>query len=176
MAIETLVFKLNRRLRPAQHRFRRPGRFWGMILAVSPNQKTTREADAIGLPWISGLFGGESMRRATLVVLPLLLATALPAAGQVATVNGNSISITISRLGVSVDLTLTFEDVTALSLANLGLSAQLVNPLDPALRARLPQGTTVALPLLLRLEPPVSGGLSFRGVTTIDIHTQNLVY
>jgi hypothetical protein len=116
------------------------------------------------------------MRR-ILALLALVVATTLPAAGQgIATITGNSISITISRLGVSVDLTLSFEDVTALNLANLGLSAQLINPLDPSLRARLPQGATIALPLLLRIEPPVSGGLSFRGVTAIDIHTENLVY
>lgn len=113
-----------------------------------------------------------------LALLSLGLLSALPAAGQIiaTAVNGNSITITISRPGgLSVDLILGFEDVTGLSLESLGLSAQVVNPLDPALRARLP-GASIALPLLLRIEPPVSGPLSFRGLAGLDIHTANLQY
>jgi Family of unknown function (DUF6689) len=116
------------------------------------------------------------MRR-MLALLTFVLAAALPAAGQgIATITGNSISITISQPGgLTADLTLSFEDVTGLSLLNIGLSAQLINPNDPALVARLPGGS-IAFPVLLRIEPPVAGGLSFRGITNLDLHTENLQY
>jgi hypothetical protein len=72
---------------------------------------------------------------------------------------------------------LRFEEVTGLNLLSLGLSVQLVNPLDPAFRARLPAGAGLsALPLLLRIEPPSWSGLSFRGVVSLDIHTHLLPY
>lgn len=117
------------------------------------------------------------MRR-ILAFLTFVLAAAVPAAGQgLLTVSGNSITITIAKPGgLGASVTLSFEDVTGLNLLNLGLSAQVVNPNDPALLARLPAGDSVALPLLLRIEPPVAGGLSFRGVASLEIHTENLLY
>ncbi|HYN21014.1 MAG TPA: DUF6689 family protein [Thermoanaerobaculia bacterium] len=114
-----------------------------------------------------------------LAFLALVAFSALPAAGQgvlSADVDGDSISIRISVLGLGADLNLAFEEVTGLSLANLGVSAQLVNPFSPSLRARLPSGSgVIAVPLLIRIEPPASGSLSFTGVATIDFHT-NLVH
>jgi hypothetical protein len=117
------------------------------------------------------------MRR-ILALLTFVLSAALPAAGQVMpTITGNSITLTISRPGgLSAELSLSFEEVTGLSLANIGLSAEVVNPNDPALLARLPAGAAVALPVLLRIEPPVAGGLSFRGIASLGIHTENLQY
>jgi hypothetical protein len=112
--------------------------------------------------------------------LALVLSVAVPAAGQLigATASGTSISVTVSLPGgIGADVKVGFEEVSGLSLTNLGLSAQLVNPLDPALRARLPSSSVLpALPLLLRIEPPAAGGLSFNGITTLDIHTHNLLY
>ena len=110
------------------------------------------------------------MRR-FLVLLALAVYSSLPAAGQGlidVTITGSSISVSVSApAGLGVDLNLGFEDVAGLTLANLGLSAQVVNPLDPALRARLPTGAVIpALPILLRIEPPAAGGLSFRGVAS----------
>jgi hypothetical protein len=114
------------------------------------------------------------------VALAFMAAIAeLPAAGQGianVTVNGSQVSITISLpLGLGADVTLGFENAVGLSLANLGISAQVVNPLDPNLLARLPGGTIpLTFPVLLRIEPPASGGLSFSGVVSLDIHTHNL--
>lgn len=112
--------------------------------------------------------------------LALVVCAALPAAGQLlgATVNGTSLSVTVSLPGgIGADVKVGFEEVSGLSLTNLGLSAQLVNPLDPALRARLPSSSVLpALPLLLRIEPPAAGGLSFKGIASLDIHTHNLLY
>lgn len=113
-------------------------------------------------------------------VLALILCTALPAAGQgviSSTIDGNSITVEVSLPGgIAADVTLSFEEVSGLSLENLGLSAELVNPLDPAFLARLPGSVLPALPLLLRIEPPATGSLSFSGVAKIDIHTDNLHY
>lgn len=113
--------------------------------------------------------------------LAIALAAALPAAAApgpgiaVAPLlglgSGNSISVSL----LGTDVTLSFEDVSGLNLLSLGLSVHLVNPLDPAFRARLPAGTGLsALPLILRIEPPAWGGLSFRGVSTLDVHTHLL--
>lgn len=117
------------------------------------------------------------MRR-ILACLALLLSVALPVAGQgLINLNGNSISINLSRPGLlGTEVSLSFEDVTGLNLLSLGLSVQLVNLNDPALQARLPAGVTAALPLLLRIEPPRLGGLSFRGLASLQIHTELLSY
>lgn len=118
-------------------------------------------------------------------LLALVFAAALPAAAapsgglavapSLLSLGSSSGTLSVSLLGT--DVSLTFEDVTNLNLLSLGLSVQLVNPLDPALRARLPTGTTFsALPVMLRIEPPAWGGLSFRGVTSLEIHTHLLSY
>jgi hypothetical protein len=113
-------------------------------------------------------------------VLVLMLCTALPAAGQGiinTTITGSSIEVTVALPGgLGADVSITFEQVTGLSLQNLGLSAQVVNTLSPAFRARLPGSVLPVLPLLLRIEPPANGSLTFSGVTEIDIHTHNLLF
>lgn len=118
------------------------------------------------------------MRRIIPALLVLVLCTALPAASQGivdAAVDGSSISVKVSLPGgIGADVGIRFAEVTGLSVENLGLSAALVNPLS--LRSRLPSGVLPAMPLLLRIEPPADGSLSFSGVTEIDIHTQNLHY
>jgi hypothetical protein len=119
------------------------------------------------------------MRR-IFVFLVLALLAALPAAGQgivSTTINGNLVSVTISLPGgIGADVSLGFEDVSGLSLANLGISARLANLFDLGFWNRLPHGTLPVLPLILRIEPPASGGLSFTGVAALEIHTHNLIY
>ncbi|HWM93744.1 MAG TPA: DUF6689 family protein [Thermoanaerobaculia bacterium] len=118
------------------------------------------------------------MRKIIPALLALALCTGLPAAGQGIinpTISGSSISVSVSLPGgLGADVSLTFEEVTGLSLANLGLSAQLINPLSPAFRARLPNSVLPALPLVLRIQPPANSSLAFSGVAEIDIHTHNL--
>jgi len=123
-----------------------------------------------------------------LASLALVLTAALPAAGQLpgvplngianATVSGNTVSFTIELPGdIGADVTLAFDNVVGLTVANLGLSARLINPLDPGLLARLPGGTIpLAFPVLLRIEPPRTGGLSFSGIVSLEIHTHNLQF
>ena len=79
-----------------------------------------------------------------------------------------------------VDLTLDFDQASNLSAANLGISARLLtNPELGALSARLP-GTVVQLtqplPLLITVEPPVAGGLSFKKLVRVELHTHLLPY
>jgi hypothetical protein len=122
--------------------------------------------------------------RSILVYSILVLSAALPApvAGQgiaSATVSGSSANVSVSLPGsLGADVTVSFEDVSGLSRANLGISAQVINPGDPTLLARLPGGSAPAggFPVLLRIEPPVTGSLSFTGIVTLKIHTHNLQY
>jgi hypothetical protein len=128
-------------------------------------------------------------------VVVALLAAALSSGAAAAAqgisnlvVSGNQVTATIDLLGISADLTLTFEQVVGLTAANLGLSAQLVNPADSAyagLLARFPAppatpapsgqiALPAAFPVVVRVQPPASGGLSFSGIQMLDIHTHNL--
>jgi hypothetical protein len=117
-----------------------------------------------------------------LACLTMALAAVLPGAaaqGVVsAVVNGSSVVAQVALPGgLSADVTLSFENVAGLDLASLGLSAREVDPNDPALLARLPAGLVPAgFPVLLRVEPPAAGGLSFRGIASLAVHTHNLQY
>jgi hypothetical protein len=113
------------------------------------------------------------------VFLGALLSPAASQGTVSASVSGSSVHFTISLPGnLGAEASLTFEDVSGLTLANLGISAQVINPVDPALLARLPGGSIPAggLPVLLRIEPPVTGSLSFTGIVTLKVHTENLQY
>lgn len=115
------------------------------------------------------------------VLLILVLCAALPAAGQgtvgTPTISGNTISLNVSVLGgYDADLTLSFEDVQGLTLSNLGLSVHLISLTDSTLLARLPSSVVPALPLLLRIEPPATGTLSFHGVASLELHTEDLQF
>jgi hypothetical protein len=113
--------------------------------------------------------------------LAFLLLLPLPAAGQGivdVVVEGNELRAGISLPGgLGADLTIGFEQVVGLTPESVGLSASLANLTDPDLLARLGQGSLLAaFPVLLRIEPPADNGLSFRGVTSISLHTHNLDY
>jgi len=101
--------------------------------------------------------------------LPIHLPLALPI-----TISGNTAGVTISLGGLSLDLSLGFEQVTNLDPSSLGISARIANPLE--LAGRMPAGVVPALPLVFAIEPPPSGGLDFHGVVTTNIHTHDLVY
>jgi hypothetical protein len=104
--------------------------------------------------------------------LLLLLAAALPTFAS-----GSSIDVPLALPGGPAgDLTVTFESVDGLTPDSLGVSAQVISTGDPSLLARLPAGTSIpaGFPVLVRIEPPATGGLSFHGVVSIQIHTPNL--
>ena len=96
------------------------------------------------------------------------------------TASGNHATAVIgSPISPLADLTLDFEDATGLSPASLGISAQQVSPADPALLARLPDTLTSlpnALQLMITIEPPATGGLSFRNTGRLEIHTHAIPY
>ncbi|WP_429002509.1 DUF6689 family protein [Xanthomonas sacchari] len=79
------------------------------------------------------------------------------------------------------ELTLEFDSVSDLSPGNLGLSAELLSPAQvTALLPRLPDAQAgqvpSQLPLLITVTPPPSGGLSFRRIVHVELHTHALTY
>jgi hypothetical protein len=112
-----------------------------------------------------------------------LFAICLPAGAQVPvpmTVVGNTASGNIDLAGITAGVTLRFDDVSSLSSSTLGVSAQLVDPLDPALLSRLPDPTLLSIPasfpLMITIEPPALGGLSLRDTVSVEIYTNLLAY
>lgn len=132
------------------------------------------------------------MSRFPLVSKLLLSAVLLFGAGPVAAqslpvqvdVSGNTATVEIGGVGgitqPLAELILTFDDANGLSAASLGVSAQLVNIDGPALLARLPDPDLTpldpALPLLITVEPPATGGLSFNRTVRVEVHTHALPY
>lgn len=116
----------------------------------------------------------------------ILAATlALPAAADDGivdfTVDGNQVQATLDLgAGITADLTLTFEQAVGLTESSLGLSAELVDPMDQQLLSRLPDPSRAsipaAFPVHLVIEPPANGALSFSGVTQLELYTHNLSY
>lgn len=94
------------------------------------------------------------------------------------TITGDVAEIEIEVGLLAADLTLTFEDATGLTEANLGLDAAATSTLDTTLLSRLPSAVALATGLLLsvEIEPPSSGGLSFDGPVEIELHTHDLEY
>ena len=118
--------------------------------------------------------------RAGIVLLSVAIAVPAAAPAQVAIeINGDAALATVELAGgIAVDVTIGFEEALGLSASSLGLDAQLVSLSDPALLTRLPSGASLssAFPLMLTIEPPLSGPLSFRGVVSIELHTHQLEY
>lgn len=96
-------------------------------------------------------------------------------------VSGNVATVQVGNpANPLADLTITFDDASGLSAASLGISAKLVDLADPALLARLPDPRLTrpdpALPLMITIEPPRTGGLSFLRTARIELHTHALAY
>lgn len=114
-----------------------------------------------------------------LLLCPFLVAAqSLPV--QV-TVEGNTATARIGNAGSPLaEVILDFEDASGLSAQSLGITARLVSEVDAALLARLPAGglaqVPAAQPLLITIEPPALGGLSFRGTGRFELHTHALPY
>ncbi|WP_363799715.1 DUF6689 family protein [Lysobacter firmicutimachus] len=96
-------------------------------------------------------------------------------------VSGDTATVTVGSGSVPLaDLTLSFDDASGLSASSLGISAQLVSLTDTALLARLPNLSLTqldpAFPLLITIEPPALGGLSFHRSVRVEVHTHALSY
>lgn len=119
-----------------------------------------------------------SIARATVIFVVLALAATASSGQGIADleINGNEVTATISLLLFEADLSIEFEDAVGLSASNLGISAQTVSV--TSLLSRLPSlsSLTSGFPVVLTVEPPSSGGLSFSGVYTLEIHTHDLSF
>ncbi len=110
---------------------------------------------------------------------PLALAQNLPVtvavAGNVATVR-----VDLPTQQALAEVILTFDDSLGLSPSSLGVSAQLVDLSSPALQGRLPNAGLNRLdpsfPLMITIEPPALGGLSFQRTVRVEVHTHALTY
>lgn len=115
----------------------------------------------------------------------------------VVTVSGNVAHADISLVsGVQTydgEVTITFDAPVNLTPQSLNLTAEIVNPADPLLVARLPAGTSVdpAFPVLITVEPTAferifasslepnengDGNLRFVNAYDFEIHTHELVF
>lgn len=120
----------------------------------------------------------------TLVLCALLFAAFTVSAQSVPVaveVNGQVATIRVGPAATPVaDVTLTFDDAVGLSASSLGVGAQMVDPANPALLARLadPQLLQLdgAFPLLITVEPPAAGGLKFQRTVRVEVHTHALSY
>lgn len=97
------------------------------------------------------------------------------------TASGNHADIQVGTPIVPLlEVSLDFQDATGLSSTSLGASAQWVNLGNADLLGRLPDldltPLTNTLNLLITIEPPANGGLSFRGTGRLEIHTHLLPY
>jgi len=93
-------------------------------------------------------------------------------------IDGNEARVDVALGGASATLTIRFENVVGLNAENLGISVQLVDPLAPGFVSRLGSGVSLpaALPLVVKIAPPVNGGLSFSGVVSVELYTHDLQY
>lgn len=117
---------------------------------------------------------------AALALLAPVVASAQALPVRVAT-SGNVATVEVGAPGAPVaDLTFTFDDASQLTAQSLGVSAQLVSPSDSTLLARLGDAALLqldpALPLLVTVAAPTSGGLSFRRTGRYELHTHLLPY
>lgn len=147
------------------------------ILAFGlPREYTSAFASAA--PAEVRVFRGAA-RKATFALVMLAAGPAALAQAVLDTViDGDSVRADIAVGGASATLSLRFENVVGLTAANLNISANLIDPLAADLAARLGSGVSVpaAFPLVVRIEPPASGGLSFSGVVSIELYTHDLQY
>jgi len=79
---------------------------------------------------------------------------------------------------LKADLTLVFEQSVGLTADSIGISARIADPGDLSLTSRLPASVSIpiAFPVVITIEPPLNGPLSFSGAVAIDLHTHNLTY
>lgn len=114
----------------------------------------------------------------------LLVATAAAGAQPLPVSVHVSDNVATVRIGPATaplaDMTITFDDVSGLTPASLGVRAETVNVLDPALLARLPNSSLdsipSAFPVMVTVEPPFNGGLSFHRQAHIDLDVHPLSY
>ena len=126
------------------------------------------------LTWLRSILVGAAL----LSTSGMVLAQPLPVSVNA---SGNTANVVIGLPGQTLaDVSLVFADASGLNVSSLGISAERISLSDPALLARLPDAglmlPNAALPLLITIEPPSLGGLSFRDTGRIEVHTHALAY
>lgn len=118
------------------------------------------------------------IRKAVLFAVALLVAPALWAQGIVdPVVTGDTLTAGIALPGgIGADLTVAFENVVGLTPDAVGLSVRLTSLTDLLGLLGLSLSLPGAFPVLLAIEPPASGGLSFSGTVSVSLHTHNLPF
>ena len=138
----------------------------GLIVAAEPS---AHDAATVGVP---GAPGGE----AGLLGLPISVTIDVGVDRARVTIDAEALP-----LANDAELLLEFDAVENLCADSLGVSVALVDPFDPAFRARLPTEAHVplALPLVVRVEPPPAsscGTLAFERTVRAELHTHLLPY
>ena len=133
----------------------------------------------------------EIQTRLAASLLGWLAYASIACADVIVNASGNSAVADIALAGAGVtyraQATIAFDAAQNLSPTELNLSAQVVDPLDPALLARLPACVNPLLgcvsidanfPVLISVEPLNlgAGNLSFRNTYEFEVHTANLTY
>ena len=119
-----------------------------------------------------------------LLAMVLLVCVQVAAAADLpvsVTVVGNVATAQVgSPANPLAELIFSFDDATGLTPASLGLHATLVDITDPTLLSRLPDPRLMnlqsALPLLMTVDAPANGGLTFRRTGRFELHTHALTY
>ena len=118
-----------------------------------------------------------SFRKLTAIAL-ILFSGSLAAQTISISTSGNEVEADIDfLLGLGADLTLEFDSAFGLSASSVGISASIVNPLNIGLLSRLPSvdvSIPSAFPMLITVEPPLTGGLGFTDTVLVEIHTHHL--
>ena len=125
-----------------------------------------------------------SWARTLMIAVALLSCSTLASAQSLpvsVNTSGNTANVVIGLPGQTLaDVSLVFDDVSGLNASSIGVTAERISVTDALLLARIPDPGLLqlnsALPLLITIEPPTLGGLSFRGVGRIEVHTHALVY
>lgn len=126
----------------------------------------------------------SSWARTLPLALGLMLLSAVATAQSLpvsVNTSGNTANVVIGLPGQTLaEVSLVFEDVSGLNASSIGVSAERISVSDPALLARLPDVSllqpSALLPVLITIEPPSQGGLSFRGTGRVEVHTHALAY
>lgn len=142
--------------------------------AQARNQRRAFLLAALLLAGVGTLVATGAVRAQSIDLVPQALPVTVEASGNTATVEVKLLNQSLA------DLTLSFDDATGLSPASLGVTAELLNPSASSLLARLPDAQlnqlSGALPLLVTIEPPAGGGLSFDRTVRVEVHTHLLAY
>jgi len=133
----------------------------------------------------------KPLRFAAILLGALFAGAPVARAGVVVSASGNTavadISLSAAGHTYAAQVTIAFDSAQNLNPAELNLSAQLVDPMDPGLLSRLPACLSPLLgcvtvdpnfPVLITVEPLNlgAGNLSFRNTYEFEVHTANLTY